>query len=72
MRYGVALRLRTSLVSLRAGGAAPERLDRLVVGTRTYTNVTILGVNATDVYFTWDQGMSNAKLKYLEPAMQEH
>src|SRR2546421_4710238 len=55
-----------------AAGAAPERLDRLAVGTRTYTNVTILGVNATDVYFTYDQGMSNVKLKYLDPAMQQH
>src|SRR5437588_4129406 len=54
-----------------ASGAVPEKLDRLVVGSRTYTNVTILGVNATDLYFTYDQGMSNAKLKYLEPVLQE-
>jgi thiol-disulfide isomerase/thioredoxin len=45
-------------------------LDRLVVGSRTYTNVTIVGVNTTDLFFTYDKGMSNAKLKYLEPELQ--
>src|SRR5437879_3797678 len=59
-------------VAFCAPGAGPEKLERLVVGTRTYTNVTVLGVNATDVYFTYDQGMANAKLKYLEPEMQQH
>jgi thiol-disulfide isomerase/thioredoxin len=59
-------------VAFSAPGAGPEKLERLVVGTKTYSNVTILGTNATDLYFTYDQGMANAKLKYLEPAMQEH
>jgi thiol-disulfide isomerase/thioredoxin len=59
-------------VAICAPGAGPEKLERLVVGTRTYTNVTVLGVNATDVYFTYDQGMANAKLKYLESDMQKH
>ena len=54
-----------------APGATMEKLDRLVVGVRTYTNVTIVGVNTTDLFFTYDQGMSNAKLKFLEPAVQE-
>src|SRR5438067_9838566 len=54
-----------------APGAALEKLDRLVVGSKTYTNVTIVGINATDLFFTYEQGMSNAKLKYLEPALQE-
>src|SRR6266542_4510354 len=54
-----------------APGAGLEKLDRLVAGPRIYTNVTILGVNATDLFFTYDQGMSNVKLKFLEPALQE-
>jgi thiol-disulfide isomerase/thioredoxin len=33
--------------------------------------VTIVGINATDLFFTYDKGMSNAKLKYLEPELQK-
>ena len=33
-----------------ASAAPPlEKLDRLVVGSRAYTNVTIVGMNATDL-----------------------
>jgi cytochrome c biogenesis protein CcmG/thiol:disulfide interchange protein DsbE len=38
---------------------------------RTYRDVTVLGYNATDVYFSYEGGMTNLKLKYLEPSLQE-
>jgi cytochrome c biogenesis protein CcmG, thiol:disulfide interchange protein DsbE len=51
--------------------AAQTKLNSLVAGARTYTNVTVLGFNATDVYFTHEGGMANAKLKYLDPTLQK-
>ena len=51
--------------------AAQEKLDALDVSPRTYRNVTVLGFNNTDLYFTHKGGMSNVKLKYLEPKLQE-
>lgn len=51
--------------------AAPVKLDHLKVGSKTYTNVTVIGANATDLYFTHDNGITNVKLKYLEPALQK-
>ncbi len=39
-----------------------------------YSNVTVLTVSATDVYFTYNngKGMANAKLKSLSPDLQKH
>jgi hypothetical protein len=51
--------------------AAQIRLPTLKVGSRTYRNVAVLGFNTTDVFFTHTGGISNAKLKYLEPEMQK-
>jgi cytochrome c biogenesis protein CcmG/thiol:disulfide interchange protein DsbE len=51
--------------------AEPIKFDHLKVGSQTFSNVTVVGMNATDVYFTHDKGMSNVKLKYLEPAAQK-
>ena len=51
--------------------AATMSMDYLKVGAVTYTNVTILGANATDLYFTHAQGIANVKLKYLSPEMQK-
>jgi len=51
--------------------AATLTLDSLKVGLVTYTNVTVLGANATDLYFTHAQGIANVKLKYLTPEMQK-
>lgn len=47
------------------------KLESLKVGARSYKNVTVLGFNATDVYFTHSRGISNAKLRMLEPDMQK-
>ncbi len=48
---------------------ADEKLPVLRAGTDTYSNVTVLSVSATDVYFTYNngKGMANAKLKNLAP-----
>ena len=51
---------------------ADEHLASLEAGGATYTNVTVTSVSATDVYFTYDHGMGNAKLKNLSPAWQKH
>ncbi|HUR45407.1 MAG TPA: hypothetical protein VMZ27_05950 [Candidatus Saccharimonadales bacterium] len=51
---------------------AEEKLPTLRVGTVLYSNVTVMKVTATDVYFTFNSGMANAKLKNLDPVMQKH
>ena len=50
---------------------ADEQLPRLKVGAVTYTNVTVTSVSATDIFFTSENGMGNAKLKDLAPALQK-
>jgi thiol-disulfide isomerase/thioredoxin len=54
-----------------AASAAQIKLAELKVGSRTYKGVSVLGFNVTDVYFTHRGGISNGKLKYLEPEMQK-
>src|SRR3954451_17747015 len=51
---------------------AEEKLAVLKVGSEVYSNVTVTSVTATDIYFSHDKGMGNAKLKRLEPEMQKH
>ena len=51
--------------------AGPMKLDTLTVGPVTYTNVTVLGANTTDLYFTHQSGIGNVKLKYLSPSIQK-
>jgi thioredoxin-related protein len=57
-------------VSIRAD----EKLPVLQSGSDVYSNVTVLSVSATDVYFTYNngKGMANAKLKNLAPDLQKH
>jgi thioredoxin-related protein len=68
----------TILVALGLSGAvsvwADEKLPMLQAGTDVYSNVTVLSVSATDVYFTYNngKGMANAKLKNLAPDLQKH
>ena len=47
------------------------KLPYLKVGTTTYTNVTILGANTTDLYFSHSLGFANVKLKYVAPDLQK-
>jgi len=53
---------------------ADEKLSVLETGNDVYSNVTVLTVTATDVYFTYNngKGMANAKLKNLSPDLQKH
>jgi len=53
---------------------ADEKLPVLRAGTNVYSNVTVLSVSATDVFFTYNngKGMANAKLKNLSPDLQKH
>jgi cytochrome c biogenesis protein CcmG/thiol:disulfide interchange protein DsbE len=48
-----------------------EKLPYLKVGVNHYTNVTVTSVTDTDIYFTHDAGMGNARLKKLSPELQE-
>ncbi len=59
------------IVTLPMAGAQ-EKLPVLKVGSQIYSNVTVTKVTGTDIYFTFDRGMANAKLKNLESAMQSH
>jgi len=62
------------LVSLVTAFAAfaDEKLPVLKVGTEVYSNVTVTSVSETEIFFTHSRGMGNAKLKNLDPAMQQH
>jgi cytochrome c biogenesis protein CcmG, thiol:disulfide interchange protein DsbE len=47
------------------------KLPVLSAGMESFSNVTILGANATDLYFTHQYGIGNVKLKYLSPELQK-
>ncbi len=70
MRFTFALGLGLALAA--AAVRADEKLPVLQAGDVTYSNVTVTSVSATDIFFTSDQGLGNAKLKSLAPALQQH
>jgi hypothetical protein len=43
-----------------------------VAGQEVYSNVTVTSVSATDIYFTHANGLGNAKIRDLDPALQQH
>lgn len=51
--------------------AAQIKLESMQVGSKVYRNVTVLGFNDTDVYFTHAGGIANARLRNLEPELQK-
>src|SRR5260370_184646 len=51
--------------------AASLKFEFLTVGPNTYSNVTVLGANASDLFFTSDKGIKNVKLKNLSPELQQ-
>src|SRR5207249_1745256 len=61
----------TLALCLGAVQAGPLKLDLLRVGSKTYSNVTVVGANATDLYFTHDRGIANVKLKYVDAKIQK-
>lgn len=74
MRFKVLMAVGWLALALPATG--DEKLPVLQVGADVYSNVTVMTVSATDVYFTYVQGksvgMANAKLKNLTPELQRH
>lgn len=49
---------------------ADENLPALKANGESYSNVTVIKVTATDIYFTHARGVGNAKLKDLSPELQ--
>ena len=70
MRNGIAILL--NLLAMASIAIADETLPVLKAGGEVYSNVTIMSVSATDIYFTSSRGLANAKLKDLDIALQKH
>ncbi len=68
MRIPVAVLV--TLLAIICPAYGDERIPVLKVGDTTYSNVLVLQVTATDIYFSSARGIANAKLTDLEPAMQ--
>jgi hypothetical protein len=69
MRFKILILLSWLLANSAAW--AGEKLPVLKVGSDVYSNVTVTSVTATDIIFTSDNGMGNAKLKNLDAALQK-
>src|ERR1051325_5742821 len=69
MRFKALTLLWLSMAMLAA--RAGEKLPFLKVGADTFTNVTVVKVTATDLYFNHARGVGNAKLKSLDPELQK-
>jgi hypothetical protein len=50
--------------------AAPLKFNSLKVGSKVYSDVTVVGANTTDLYFTHSQGIANVKLKYVDEELR--
>jgi len=50
---------------------AADSFPTLKAGDTTYTNVTVTSVTTTDIYFSHSRGMGNAKLRSLDPVLQQ-
>ena len=72
MRKITLLLLGALLITNSWAASIEEQFPALKIGSETYTKVTVTSVTATDLYFTHSRGMGTAKLKDLEPAMQQH
>lgn len=59
------------LIGCLTAFAEQIKLESMQVGSRVYKKVTVLGFNATDVFFTHSKGISNAKLKYLDDELKK-
>lgn len=72
VRTGFAWLMALALISaLTLTGEEQVKLNTLKVGKKTYRRVTVLGVSETDLYFRHSSGISNIKLKYLSPELQQ-
>jgi thiol-disulfide isomerase/thioredoxin len=70
MRLQTCLALGLLIIALKV--CADEKLPVLKVGDDVFSNVTVMVVTPTDIYFTYPGGMANAKLKELQPELQKH
>src|SRR6266699_696928 len=61
----------TVLAVVGSARADEAHLATLRVGTEVYSNVTVTSVSVTDIFFTHSRGVGNAKLKNLDPAVQQ-
>ena len=61
-----------SMAAVATVALADEMLSVLKAGDLTYSNLTVFKVSATDIYFTSDKGLGNAKLKDLNAELQKH
>jgi len=66
-KAGIAVALLATALTV----CADVKLPVLRAGGEVYTNVTVLGKSATDIYFTHARGMGNVKLKDLTPDLQK-
>ena len=51
--------------------AANMKLYSLAVGSCVYRNVTVLSFNTTDLYFTYEGGITSVKLRHLDSQLQK-
>jgi cytochrome c biogenesis protein CcmG, thiol:disulfide interchange protein DsbE len=63
--------LTVGVLAIYLSANADDTLPMLRVGNEVYTNVTVTRVTATDIYFSYAQGLGNAKLKNLAPDLQQ-
>jgi thiol-disulfide isomerase/thioredoxin len=68
-RWIIAICVCLLAISLQA--AEPIKFDHLKVGSQVYSNVTVTGMNASELFFTHDKGIANVKMKYLESDVQK-
>ncbi len=59
-----------SFLAVILPGLGDDRLATLTVGATTYSNVLILRVTGTDIYFSSANGIGNAKLTNLDSTLQ--
>jgi cytochrome c biogenesis protein CcmG, thiol:disulfide interchange protein DsbE len=78
LAMGSGVKIRRSLLCLlwlllgsAEAGWANVKIPCLKVGDDVYSNVTVLSVTTTDIYFSHAGGLGNAKLKSLAPDLQK-
>jgi cytochrome c biogenesis protein CcmG/thiol:disulfide interchange protein DsbE len=59
------------LMGAAAMAVPPSKLDRLNVGSLTYSNITVVNLTPTDLYFSYEKGIKNVKLRQLDPETQK-
>jgi len=71
MRIAFKMQLCVCLFAAAMAARADETLAELRVGKETFRNITVTGVTKTDLYFSHAGGIGTAKLKNLDPQLQQ-